>query len=151
MHYRALNVLKNPRYAGAFAYGRTEAKKTLQGTESRHRLPRDQWHTLILDADPGYISWDEYDENLARLRANSAAYGSDRKAGPAWEGLLLQGLAICGRCGGRMTIRYYTRHAQTIPQYTCQSAWGSSGPSRCARGSWAPMWTGPLVSCWSRA
>ena len=123
LHYRALNVLKNPRYAGAFAYGRTEAKKTLQGIESRHRLPRDQWHTLILDAHPGYITWDEYDENLVRLRANSAAYGSDRRAGPAREGpALLQGLAICGRCGGRMTVRYYTRHGQSIPQYTCQSA-----------------------------
>jgi DNA invertase Pin-like site-specific DNA recombinase len=123
LHYRALNVLKNPRYAGAFAYGRTEAKKALRGIESRHRLPREQWHTLILDAHPGYITWDEYDENLLRLRANSAAYGPDRKAGPAREGpALLQGLAICGRCGGRMTVRYYTRHGQTIPQYTCQSA-----------------------------
>ncbi|MGH7747850.1 MAG: recombinase family protein, partial [Candidatus Dormibacteria bacterium] len=52
LHYRALNVLKNPRYAGAFAYGRSQAKKTLQGNGSRHRLPQDQWHTLIHDAIP---------------------------------------------------------------------------------------------------
>ncbi|MHB1931003.1 MAG: recombinase family protein [Acidimicrobiales bacterium] len=122
LHYRALNVLKNPRYAGAFAYGRTQAKKTLQGSESRHRLPQDQWHTLILDAHPGYITWAHYEENLARLRANAAAYGADRKAGPPREGpALLQGLAICGRCGGRMTIRYYTRRGQSVPQYTCQA------------------------------
>jgi len=122
LHYRALNVLKNPRYAGAFAYGRTQAKKTLQGTGSRHRLPQDQWHTLILDAHPGYITWADYEENLARLRANAAAYGADRKAGPPREGpALLQGLAICGRCGGRMTIRYYTRRGRSVPQYTCQA------------------------------
>lgn len=122
LHYRALNVLKNPRYAGAFAYGRSQARKTPQGTESRHSLPRDQWHTLIFDAHPGYITWADYEQNLARLRANSAAYGSDRKAGPPREGpALLQGLAVCGLCGGRMTIRYYTRHGHNLPEYCCQS------------------------------
>ncbi|MDA8057872.1 MAG: recombinase family protein [Actinomycetota bacterium] len=122
LHYRALNVLKNPRYAGAFAYGRSRATKTLQGTGSRHRLPQDQWHTLILDAHPGYITWADYEENLAKLRANAAAYGADRRAGPPREGpALLQGLALCGRCGGRMTVRYYTRRGQSVPQYSCQS------------------------------
>ncbi len=121
LHYRALNVLKNPRYAGAFAYGRTQAKKTLQGNGSRTRLPKDRWHTLILDAHPGYITWTDYEENLARLRANAAAYGADRRAGPPREGpALLQGLAICGRCGGRMTVRYYMRHGDLLPQYSCQ-------------------------------
>ncbi|MDA8372772.1 MAG: recombinase family protein [Actinomycetota bacterium] len=134
LHYRALNVLKNPRYAGAFAYGRTQAKKTLQGSRSRERLPRDQWHTLILDAHPGYITWDDYDENLARLRANSAAYGSDRKAGPPREGpALLQGLAVCGRCGGRMTIRYFVRHGQSVPEYSCQSAGIQRAERACQR------------------
>jgi DNA invertase Pin-like site-specific DNA recombinase len=122
LHYRALNVLKNPRYAGAFAYGRSQAKKTLRGSHSRQSLPRDQWHTLILDAHPGYITWADYEENLSRLRSNSAAYGSDRRAGPPREGpALLQGLAVCGRCGGRMTVRYYLRHGQSLPQYCCQA------------------------------
>jgi DNA invertase Pin-like site-specific DNA recombinase len=122
LHYRALNVLKNPRYTGAFAYGRSQAKKTLQGTESRHSLPREQWHTLILDAHPGYITWAEYEENLARLRSNSAAYGNDRRSGPPREGpALLQGLAICGRCGGRMTIHYHARRDELVPEYCCQS------------------------------
>lgn len=122
LHYRTLNVLKNPRYAGAFAYGRSQGKKTLQGAESRHRLPREQWHTLIIDAHPGYVTWPEYEENLARLRANSAAYGNDRRAGPPREGpALLQGLAICGRCGGRMTIRYHHRHGKSVPEYSCQA------------------------------
>ena len=122
LHYRALNVLKNPRYAGAFAYGRSQAKKSLQGAESRHLLPREQWHTLILDAHPGYITWADYEDNLARLRSNSASYGADRRHGPPREGpALLQGLAICGRCGGRMTVRYYTRRGQSVPEYCCQA------------------------------
>jgi hypothetical protein len=121
LHYRALNVLKNPRYAGAFAYGRSQAKESLQGAGPRHRLPREQWHTLILDAHPGHITWADYEDNLARLKSNSAAYGADRRHGPPREGpALLQGLAVCGRCGGRMTVRYYTRRGQSVPEYCCQ-------------------------------
>ena len=134
LHYRALNVLKNPRYAGAFAYGRTQAKKTPQGTGTRQRLARDEWHTLILDAHPGYITWADHDENLARLRSNSAAYGADRRHGPPREGpALLQGLAVCGRCGGRMTVRYYIRHGQPVPQYSCQSEGIKRAESPCQR------------------
>ena len=134
LHYRALNVLKNPRYAGAFAYGRTRAKKAGQPSGLRQKLPRDEWHTLIFDAHPGYITWAEYEENLARLRANSAAYGADRRHGPAREGpALLQGLAVCGRCGGRMTIRYYMRHGQLLPQYCCQAEGIKRAESPCQR------------------
>ena len=135
LHYRALNVLKNPRYAGAFAYGRTRAKKAGQPSGLRQRLPREEWHTLILDAHPGYITWAEYEENLARLRSNSAAYGADRRAGPPREGpALLQGLAVCGRCGGRMTIRYYIRHDQPMPEYCCQCEGIKRAEPPCQKG-----------------
>src|SRR6266542_6722630 len=108
LHHRALRALKNPRYAGAFAYGRTRGQRTAGGRERRRSLPREQWHTLILDAHPGYIAWSEYEENLRRLRENGQAYGADRRKSPPREGpALLQGLAICGRCGDRMTVRSY--------------------------------------------
>lgn len=134
LHYRALNVLKNPRYAGAFAYGRTRAKKPGQASGLRHSVPRDEWHTLILDAHPGYITWAEHEKNLAQLRSNSAAYGQDRRQGPAREGpALLQGLAVCGRCGGRMTIRYYMRHGRPVPQYSCQAEGIKRAQPACQR------------------
>lgn len=121
LHHRALRLLKNPRYAGAFAYGRSQARRTPQGTELRSQLPRERWHTLILDAHPGYITWSEYEENVRRLHENGQAYGADRRHGPPREGpALLQGLAVCGRCGTRMTIRYYTSRGQLIPEYCCQ-------------------------------
>ena len=133
LHYRALNVLKNPRYAGAFAYGRTQARKTAGG-ELRTRLPKDRWHTLILDAHPGYITWAEYEDNQDRLRANSAAYSSDRRHGPPREGpALLQGLAVCGRCGKRMTIRYHVRRGQSLPEYCCQSEGIKRAEPACQR------------------
>ncbi len=121
-HHRALLLLKNPRYAGAFAFGRSRVRRTAQGTEHRCQVPREQWHTLILDAHPGYITWFEHEENLRRLHENGQAYGADRRHGPPREGpALLQGLAVCGRCGARMTIRYYASHGQLIPEYCCQS------------------------------
>jgi len=122
VHSRALRVLKNPRYAGAFVYGRSQTLKKADGSERRRPLPPDQWHTLIRDAHPGYISWSDFEENLRRLQENAQAYGLDRRHGPPREGpALLQGLVICGRCGGRMTVTYYTSHQGIQPEYRCQA------------------------------
>jgi hypothetical protein len=121
LHWRALRALKNPCYAGAFVYGRSQTRRTPHGGERRSQLPREQWHTLIRDAHPGYITWADYEENLSRLHDNAQACGADRRHGPPREGpALLQGLAVCGRCGGRMTIRYYVSHREVLPEYTCQ-------------------------------
>jgi DNA invertase Pin-like site-specific DNA recombinase len=121
LHWRALRALKNPRYTGAFVYGRSQARRTPHGGERRILLPREQWHTLIRDAHPGYITWAEYEENLDRLRDNGQAYGAERRHGPPREGpALLQGIVVCGRCGGRMTIRYYVSHNEVLPEYACQ-------------------------------
>ncbi len=65
--------------------------------------------------------WDEFEDNQRRLRENAQAQGVDRKKSPPREGpALLQGLAICGVCGERMTVRYNYRDAKAVPMYTCQ-------------------------------
>jgi hypothetical protein len=134
LHWRALRTLKNPCYAGAFVFGRSQARRTPHGTEQRIQLPREQWHTLIRDAHPGYISWEEYEENLRQLHDNAQACGADRRHGPPREGpALLQGLAVCGRCGGRMTIRYYVSHHEVLPEYTCQREGIEHGHAICQR------------------
>jgi DNA invertase Pin-like site-specific DNA recombinase len=121
VHSRALRALKNPRYAGAFAYGRTRARRLPGGGEHRTRLPREQWHTLILDAHPGYISWADHEANLARLHENAQANGAERRKSPPREGpALLQGLVLCGRCGDRMGVRYHMDHGVPVPEYVCQ-------------------------------
>ncbi len=79
VHSRALRVLKNPRYAGAIAYGRSQTLKRADGNQRRRPLPQDQWHTLIQGAHPGYITWSDYEENLRRLQENAQAYGLDRR------------------------------------------------------------------------
>jgi DNA invertase Pin-like site-specific DNA recombinase len=132
LHHRALRVLKNPRYAGAFVYGRSQGRRGADGREVRTPLPRDQWHTLIRDAHPGYITWSQYDENLRRLHENAQANGADRRHGPPREGpALLQGLVLCGRCGQRMTVRYYSSHGELCPEYCCQKLGIEHGRSSC--------------------
>ena len=116
---QVLFVLHNPRYAGAFVYGRTRLRRTLQGVQ-QERLPQEKWHTLLLDAHPGYISWDEYQENQRRLQENAYALGPERRKSPPREGpALLQGLVICGICGERMKVVYHVRAGRRVPDYIC--------------------------------
>jgi hypothetical protein len=120
-HHTVLRVLHNPRYAGAFTYGRHRAQKRPGGKYSTIVLPREEWISFIPDAHPGYLTLDQFDANRARLAANAAAHGRDRSAGPPREGsALLQGIIICGRCGLRMTVRYHHRRDTAIPTYLCQ-------------------------------
>ena len=119
-HSRALHILHNPRYAGAFVYGRSRTRNNPNGGTSYTKLPREQW-MLFKDAHPGYISWQQYEENLLRLRENAQAVGADRRKSPPREGpALLQGLVVCGVCGSRMTVRYHTRQDRLVPEYVCQ-------------------------------
>lgn len=132
LHSNALHILHNPRYAGAFFFGRTHSQRTLDGHYDVRELPRAQWYRLIRDAHPGYISWDEFEENQRRLRENSQAQGSERRKSPPREGpALLQGLVVCGRCGERMTVRYHTRSGRQIPDYVCQREGIEHGRAVC--------------------
>jgi len=120
-HHMVLRVLHNPRYAGAFTYGRHRHQARPGGSQATTILPRQEWISFIPGAHPGYITLDQYDANLAKLAANAAAHGRDRAAGPPREGpALLQGVIICGRCGTRMTVRYHRRRGTSWPTYLCQ-------------------------------
>jgi DNA invertase Pin-like site-specific DNA recombinase len=119
-HSRVLQALHNPRYAGAFTYGRHRTRHKPSGGKGVEHVPRDQWIALIPDAHPAYITWDTFEHNQSTLLANAAAHANDRHAGPAREGnALLQGIAICGHCGNRMSVRYQTRKGQHHPSYVC--------------------------------
>ena len=120
-HHVVLRVLHNPRYAGAFTFGRHRDIKLPGGKWSRTALPRQEWISFIPGAHPGYITLDQYDANRARLAQNAAAHGRDRAAGPPREGpALLQGIISCGTCGQRMTVRYHQRRGRELPAYVCQ-------------------------------
>ena len=120
-HSRTLDLLHNPRYAGAFFYGRTRVIRHADGSFSRPEMPRDQWHALIPDAHDGYITWEEYEDNQWRLLASAQAHGMDRRKSPPREGpALLQGIVLCGVCGKRMSVQYRLREGRIISNYVCQ-------------------------------
>ena len=120
-HSRTLQILHNPRYAGAFFYGRSRQRKGAEGTGRFKKLPREEWLALVPSTHPGYIDWDRFEANQRQLLDNAIAHGADRRASPPREGpALLQGLVVCGRCGKRMTVRYHGRNNRMIPDYVCQ-------------------------------
>ena len=127
-----LRVLHNPRYAGCFTYGRHRYHQQPGGKMTSRLLPREEWISFIPGVHPGYITLGQYDANRDRLTANAAAHGRDRVTGPPREGTaLLQGIIICGRCGGRMTVRYHQRGDQDLPTYVCQRDGIANGHRIC--------------------
>jgi DNA invertase Pin-like site-specific DNA recombinase/predicted DNA-binding transcriptional regulator AlpA len=120
------DLLTNPAYAGAFVFGRTRTEKRVApvtgAVHSRVRLvPREQWEVLIPDHHPGYISWETYEANTARLRGNWRP-PREQAGGAVREGrALLQGLLRCGRCG-RIMQTGYSGTTGTCPRYVCARA-----------------------------
>ncbi len=104
---RVKEMLKNPLYAGAYAYGRRrETKLIVDGeiqTARRCRGP-DEWTALIHDAHEGYITWEAYLRNQERLRDNATR--RPNKGAPREGRALLNGVLLCGRCGRSMVVRY---------------------------------------------
>jgi len=132
-HSQTLRVLHNPRYAGAFIYGRTRTRKKPDGSECWSKLPREQW-VLIPSMHAGYIGWEEYEANQRRLQENAQALGGDRRRSPPHQGpALLQGIVLCGICGGRMSIRYHDRDGRRVPDYVCQRKAIQHGQPVCQR------------------
>ena len=134
-HSRVLGILHNPRYTGAFVYGRTRQRKVAIGGQLRYRrLKREEWSVFLPNMYPGYISWEEFESNKVKLLANANGYGEDRRKSPPREGAaLLQGLVICGVCGLRMTVRYHTDHGHPIPDYVCQRRGIQNAEPLCQR------------------
>ncbi len=131
-HTRALHLLHNPRYTGAYIYGRSRRRRG-GNLRQRERLSREDWLVFLPEAYQGYITWKEYEENQERIAANAQRLGKEREKGPAREGpALLQGLVICGRCGRRMQVRYHRRKGgEEIPAYFCQYEAATHGAKTC--------------------
>jgi len=134
IRYRSvITILKNPFYAGAYIYGKTEHRTTLVDGRIRktyhHEKPFDQWEVIIKDHHESYVEWSEFERNQKLLAAN--AYG---KAGGVKSGrggrALLPGLLLCGRCGRRLAVAYSGR-APGHPVYRCESSNQMLGRPRC--------------------
>ncbi|MBY0462283.1 MAG: recombinase family protein [Alphaproteobacteria bacterium] len=120
-HTRVLRALHNPRYAGIFAFGRIRTVRQPNGDYKYIKIPKEDWPIFIPDVHEAYITQEDYENNMRRLKENFQAYGGDRPQSPPREGpALLQSIILCGKCGKGMTLRYHIRKGQSIPDYVCQ-------------------------------
>ena len=118
---RARAALENPRYAGAYVFGRGTHRPVAKPPDKQHlvevRLAPEDWAVTIWDAFSGYISRAEYDTNQAILNQNRllARGGVGRRKDGAGR---LTGIVLCGLCGQRMQVVYSGRDSQHIT-YIC--------------------------------
>ncbi|RWN48066.1 recombinase family protein [Mesorhizobium sp.] len=127
------HILHNPAYAGAYVYGRRRINAVRQGPGSDRATSKvaiDDWEVCIKDAHPGYINWEEFMANQRRLANNTNRYEAGHRGAPRKGIALLQGLAVCGQCGRRMTVRY-SGPDSACPVYCCLADRNQTGSSLC--------------------
>ncbi|HEV8060524.1 MAG TPA: recombinase family protein [Gemmataceae bacterium] len=111
-------TIRNPIYAGAYAYGRRPVNPKIKygggGKRSSPWLPMDQWKVLLKDRVPAYITWEQFLQNQERLRKNRTGPGTPGTPRPGCA--LLPGLLVCGNCGRQLHVSY--RH-KNFAQYGC--------------------------------
>jgi DNA invertase Pin-like site-specific DNA recombinase len=127
----AMRTLKNPRYAGAYAYGQRVCGRTIDGKKTTRRRPEGEWLACIPDAHPGYITWSRFQENLKLLALNGHGYETARASPPREGAALLQGRAICGRCGQYLRARYRDARGRLESWYVCDRPTHAHGLPSC--------------------
>jgi DNA invertase Pin-like site-specific DNA recombinase len=110
-----LSILKNPAFAGAFVYGRSQTHRDMSGKSKTKRSPFGKWKIVVKDKYPAYISWETFERIQAMLLDNYAEYDRNKTRGvPRAGATLLHGMAYCGECGHKMVVQY-----KGGPQYQC--------------------------------
>ena len=128
------NLLKHPLYAGAYVYGRRQMDRRRSQPDrpqsGRVVMHRADWHALLPDRCPAYLSWEQYERNVARLAANQARAST---LGAVRNGAaLLAGLVVCARCGVRLGVHYQQAHGRPIPfTYDCAHRRNHYGEALC--------------------
>lgn len=127
----AIRTLNNPRYAGAYAYGRRHYRRSADGKKVLRKRELNDWLACIPNAHPGYITWEQFQENLSVLESNGRGYELARASPPREGTALLQGRAVCGRCGRHLAVRYAARRGRLEAWYVCDRAHNYVGEPHC--------------------
>jgi hypothetical protein len=131
---RVRNILQNPAYAGAYVYGRRrqDASQRRPGAAriGTTKVAAAEWEVCLQAAHPGYIDWEEFMANQKRLADNVSRYEAGHAGVPHKGCALLRGIAVCGRCGRRMGLRY-TGPNGDYPVYCCRADRDQSGGPLC--------------------
>jgi DNA invertase Pin-like site-specific DNA recombinase len=126
------NILTNPVYAGAYAFGRTTSKVIIADGRKRVRRglrrPQIEWDVLLKDQHEGYITWDAFERNQQVIANNATGKGGATARGAVRRGgMLLAGLLRCGHCGRKMYVGYGGKSGR----YHCGGARINHGTKRC--------------------
>jgi DNA invertase Pin-like site-specific DNA recombinase len=128
------HMVRNPMYAGAYAFGKTESRtKVIDGRARKsegHFKPVDTWMVLIRNHHSGYIAWEQFERNQVMLTDN--AHMKSRMEPKAGRGgrSLLAGLLRCRRCGRMLHVAYSGSHGE-VPRYHCRGAHINHGADWC--------------------
>jgi len=134
-----LHILQHPIYAGAYVFGRTKCVTIGNADGQRRtvqrRLRRDDWDVLIRDKVPAYITWEQWEQNQQKLRANSTKFSFGASRGVT----LITGRVTCSKCGAGMMVQY----RDGLPVFSCAIAHMQFGLPRCQ--SFSARWLEPLI------
>jgi len=124
-------LLRNPAYAGAFAYGRRGPSATGRlgpsGRAVRHlRTAPEAWAVLRRDVYAAYVPWEQYLAVQQRLADNASRARVWARGAPRTGAALLAGLAVCGRCGHQVRVAYKAHH-----RYVCSAQSQEYGDRMC--------------------
>jgi DNA invertase Pin-like site-specific DNA recombinase len=133
-YQQLLRMVKNPTYAGAFAWGRSGARTRVVDERScktgGHRLEMDQWQVLLKDHHRGYIKWEDYLSNLSKLVSNRTKSHQSSTGAARSGSALLAGLFRCARCGHKLHVAYRGRGGRN-PRYWCMTGNREQGAPSC--------------------
>ena len=132
IRYRnVISVLKNPFYAGAYIYGKSEHRTAIVNGRAQktygHGKPFEEWEVVLKDHHEGYIDWAEFERNQKQLAANAYGRVGEVKSGRGGQALLV-GLLRCARCGRRLKVAHYGRKGRA---YRCDNPNLMLAAARC--------------------
>lgn len=133
-YHSVMQILHNPLYAGAYAFGRRAQRTEIVDGRARKindlARPQADWNVLLRDNHPGYITWQEYEANRALLLENAHIKKTCARKSARGGRALLTGLMRCGRCGRMMRV-FYGMGKGNSHRYLCRGDDGHVGSGLC--------------------
>jgi DNA invertase Pin-like site-specific DNA recombinase len=128
------HILTNPIYAGAYAFGRTGSRVTIEAGRKRivrgYKRERSEWDVLLKDHHEGYLCWAEFERNQRLIADNANSKGLMARGAVRRGETLLAGLLRCGHCGRKLHVAYGGTHGEA-GRYHCKGSSLNHGGDRC--------------------
>src|SRR5271166_5920902 len=128
------HILTNPIYGGAYAFGRTGSRVTIEAGRKRivrgFKRERAEWDVLLKDHHEGYLCWAEFERNQRLIADNANSKGLMARGAVRRGETLLAGLLRCGHCGRKLHVAYGGTHGEA-GRYHCKGSSLNHGGDRC--------------------